>query len=231
MHWAGLLLACLAIQSVSPGKFQRRIAKVVAGDYLLYLPPNYKPRGRERFPLLLFLHGYGERGSDLEKMKVHGPFKEIAKGRQFPFIIVAPQMPETQTTWDPDTLTGLLDEIESKYRVDRSREYVAGISMGGYGTWALAAATPDRFAAVVPICGGGNFLSAARLTKLPIWAIHGDQDPAVPIEQSRTMVDAVKRAGGDIKFTVVPGGGHDVWTPYFAGTELYDWLLQHRSAK
>jgi predicted peptidase len=227
MHWLGFLLACIAFQAVTPGKFHRRVTKTVGGDYVLYLPANYKPRGGERFPLLLFLHGYGERGADLEKMKVHGPFKEIAKGRQFPFIIVAPQMPESQTSWDVDTLTGLLDEIELKYRVDKSREYVTGISMGGYGTWALASATPNRFAAVVAICGGGNFLTAAQLQNLPIWAIHGDQDPAVPIAQDQVMVDAVKRAGGNIQFTVIKGGGHDVWTPYFAGAELYDWLLTH----
>jgi predicted peptidase len=116
-----LLVGLLATQGVTPGTFQRRITKTVAGDYLIYLPPNYKPRGRDRFPLMLFLHGFGERGDDLEKLKVHGPFKEIAAGRDFPFIIVAPQMPESQTTWDPDTLTGLLDDIEGKYRVDKSR--------------------------------------------------------------------------------------------------------------
>lgn len=227
MHWVSLLVACLAFQAVTPGKFQRRITKTVSGDYLLYLPENYKPGARDRFPLMLFLHGFGERGSDLEKMKVHGPFKEIAKGRKFPFIIVAPQMPETETSWDVDKLSGLLDEIESKYRVDKTREYVTGISMGGFGTWALAAYTPKRFAAALPICGGGNFLTAYQLKDLPMWAIHGDADPAVPIALDQAMVDAAKRAGCDIKFTIIPGGGHDVWTPYYEGTELYDWLLQH----
>jgi predicted peptidase len=228
MHWTLLLLGLLAVQGVTPGKFQRRVTKTVSGEYLIYLPPNYKPRARERYPLMLFLHGFGERGDDLEKMEVHGPLKEIAAGRVFPFIIVAPQMPESQTTWDPDTLTGLLDDIEGRYRVDKSREYVTGISMGGFGTWALAAATPRRFAAVAPICGGGNFLSAHQMKDLPIWAIHGDKDTAVPIALDKAMVDAVKRVGGDITFTVVKGGGHDVWTDVYSGTEIYDWLLRHR---
>jgi len=99
--------------------------------------------------------------------------------------------------------------------------------MGGFGTWALAAATPERFAAVAPICGGGNFLAVRGLKHLPVWAIHGDKDPAVPIALDRAMVDAVKRAGGDVTFTIIKGGVHDVWTPYYAGTELYDWLLKH----
>ncbi|MFI5386858.1 MAG: prolyl oligopeptidase family serine peptidase [Fimbriimonadales bacterium] len=228
MHWAGLLVVCIAFQTVTPGKFQRRITKTVSGNYLLYVPDTYKPGGRDRYPLMLFLHGIGERGADLGKLKVHGPFKEIAKGRKFPFIIVAPQMPLTETNWDVDRLTALLDDIESKYRVDKAREYVTGISMGGFGTWALAAATPSRFAAAVPICGGGNFLTVMALKSLPIWAIHGDHDPAVPIALDRSMVDTVKRAGGDITFTVIKGGLHDVWTPYYSGTELYDWLLRHR---
>jgi predicted peptidase len=228
MGWLGLLAACLAFQTVSPGKFQRRVTKVVTGDYLLYLPENYHAAKTDRFPLILFLHGFGERGSDLERMKVHGPFKEIAKGRKFPFVIVAPQMPETETSWDTDKLTALLDEIESKYRIDKEREYVTGISMGGFGTWELAAITPRRFAAVAPICGGGNFLTTYKLKGMSIWAIHGDKDPAVPVALDQSMVDAARSAGADVTFTIVKDGQHDVWTPIYAGTEIYDWLLEHR---
>jgi predicted peptidase len=227
MHWLVLLTAAVAAQTVAPGRFQRRITKTVSGDYLFYLPENYKQDGRQRFPLMLFLHGLGERGSNLEQVKMHGPFKEIAKGRDFPFIIVAPQMPLTETSWSVDTLTGLLDEIEAKYRVDRSREYVTGLSMGGFGTWELAASTPQRFAAVAPICGGGNFLLAMQLKDVPIWAIHGEKDPTVPITLDQGMVDAVKGVGGDVRFTIVKDGLHDVWTPFYEGNELYDWLLSH----
>jgi predicted peptidase len=227
MHWLCVVVACLALQGVTPQKFHRKITKVVSGDYLLYLPEGYKPDAKDRFPVLLFLHGFGERGSNLEQLKIHGPFKEIAKGRKFPFIVVAPQMPLTETSWDVDNLTGLLDEIESKYRVDKTREYVTGLSMGGFGTWALAASSPTRFAAAAPICGGGNFLMAYQLKDLPIWAIHGDQDPAVPIALDQAMVDAVKQVGGNIQFTIIKGGLHDVWTPFYEGADLYDWLLQH----
>lgn len=204
----------------------RKITKTATIDYLLFLPRDYN-KNKDKYPLVLFLHGAGERGDDLERVKVHGPPKEILAGRKFPFIVVAPQCPEN-SSWDNDTLLALLDEIEERHRIDKSRVYVTGLSMGGQGTWELASRAPERFAAVVPICGFGNRLTVGRMKSVPTWAFHGDQDAAVPISQSQVMVDALKAAGGDVKFTIIPGGGHDVWTDIYHGTEIYDWLLSHR---
>jgi len=216
------------VGEVLSGHFERRISRVVSGDYRLYLPKEYKPRGRARYPLVLFLHGFGERGSDLGKLEFHGPFKEVAKGRDFAFILVAPQMPETETSWDALKLSALLDEIEAKYRVDPRRIYLTGISMGGFGVWSLVAFSPNRFAAAVPICGGGNYLAAIGLRDLPIWAIHGEKDPAVPLAQGQAMIDGVIRGGGKPQFTIVKDGLHDVWTTYYEGSKLYEWLLEQR---
>lgn len=206
--------------------FVGAITKRVACRYLLYLPKGYE-RGRKRWPLLLFLHGAGERGKDLELVKKHGPPKLIAEGQHFPFIVVSPQCPANQW-WSNDVLAALLDNIVANYRVDESRVYVTGLSMGGYGTWALACEHPERFAAIAPICGGGNRLLAHRLKDVPVWAFHGAKDDVVPLAESERMVNAVKAAGGKAKLTVYPEAGHDSWTATYANPALYKWLLRHR---
>ena len=175
--------------------------------------------------MLLFLHGSGERGTDLEKLKVHGPLKLAASGTKFPFIIVAPQCPDRRS-WDADELVALLDDLERKFRIDRSREYLTGISMGGYGTWALVAAQPKRFAAIAPVCGGGDPSKASTFASVPTWVVHGDKDPSVPFQQSVDMVEALKKAGGSPIFTQVVGGTHDVWTEFYLKNEFYEWLLK-----
>lgn len=204
------------------GRFEGVFSKPVSASYLIS-----EPSGEGPHPLLLFLHGFGERGDDLEAVKRHGPPKEAAAGRQFPFLLVAPQLPESQTSWDVDTLLSLLDQIEASYAVDKERIYVTGMSMGGYGTWAVACAAPGRFAAIAPICGGGTYLAAFQLAQMPIWAIHGDADDAVPVSESQIMIDAVRRGGGSPRFDVIKGGTHDVWTNAYVGNEIYDWLLSH----
>jgi predicted peptidase len=121
-----------------------------------------------------------------------------------------------------------LDEVLSRYRVDAGRVYLVGNSMGGTGTWALAAHCPERFAAIAPICGRGDPASAWRLRGLPTWAFHGADDHIVPLEQSERMIAALKKAGGDARLTVYPGVGHDAWTQTYANPRFYEWLLQHR---
>lgn len=206
-----------------------QITKSLTCDYLLSLPKGYGQKDQS-WPLILFLHGAGERGSDLNRVKMHGPPKLIEQGKDLPFIVVSPQCP-TGIWWTEklDTLIALLDEIESKYDVDPSRIYLTGLSMGGFGTWALACEKPERFAAVVPICGGGEWFLADRLKKVPVWAFHGGKDSVVPIELSEKMVQAVKRAGGDAKLTVYPEANHDSWTATYDNPKLYDWLLSHRT--
>ena len=194
-------------------------------DYLLYLPTGYQDSTKE-WPLMLFLHGAGESGTNLAKVKTHGPPKIVESKPDFPFILVSPQ--SSGRGWNPDTLNALLNDIQSKYRVDKDRVYLTGLSMGGFGTWALAAAHPERFAAIVPICGGGNTADAPKLAKLPIWVFHGEKDPTVPIERSKEMVAAIKAAGGNPKATYYPEAGHDSWTETYNNPELYKWLLEQK---
>ena len=194
-------------------------------DYLLYLPEGYDEK--ETWPLMLFLHGAGERGDDLEKVMVHGPPK-LAKHKKFPFIVVSPQCPDDKW-WEPVSLTALLDEVCEKYKVDEDRVYVTGLSMGGFGTWSLVVYSADRFAAVAPICGGGiPFVTARRAGKLPIWAFHGSADNVVPAKYSEEIVAALKKSGNDARLTIYDGVGHDSWTRTYDNPELYEWLLSHK---
>ena len=208
--------------------FEKEITVTAKYHYLLSLPAGYEDSDR-RWPLMLFLHGSGESGESLAKVKANGPPKLIAGNeRAFPCIVVSPQSPGRG--WNPDYLAALLDDICATYRVDPDRVYLTGLSMGGYGTWMLAAAHPDRFAAIVPICGGGNPADADKLKGLPIWAFHGADDKTVKLENSEKMVDALKAVGSDVKFTVYPGVGHDSWTETYANPELYDWLFAQKRA-
>lgn len=160
-------------------------------------------------------------------VKRHGPPKLIAQGKQFPFVIVSPQCPMGEN-WSPETLNALLDEITGKYAIDKDRVYVTGLSMGGYGTWRLAQEYPDRFAAIAPICGGGDPNKVDRIKRLPAWIFHGAKDPVVPVKEAQQMADALKAAGGDVTLTIYPEAEHDSWTQTYDNPELYTWLLRHR---
>ena len=211
----------------TPRMLQREIRKTVTGQYLLYLPENYGQE-KERWPLVMFLHGAGERGDDIELLKVHGPPKIVAQGEHFPFILVSPQCPKYEG-WSIDYLNALLDEVSGQYRVDKDRIYVTGLSMGGYGAWLLAETFPDRFAAIAPICGGGNPARVHRLKDLPIWVFHGARDETVPLERSQVMVDSLKAAGSQVKFTIYPEAGHvEAWENAYSDPAFYQWLLDQR---
>jgi len=237
-----LLLTCLALihgcatcKNESTGQtaqsFKSVVQKEVEIHYLLHLPEGYE-NSLEPAPLLLFLHGAGERGSDLEKVARHGPPALIARGEwNQPFIVVSPQCPADAWWTDglqTDTLEALLDHIEKNYRVDKNRIYVTGLSMGGFGTWRLATENPQRFAAIAPICGGGDPFHAKRIKELPVWVFHGAKDDVVPILSSEIMVNALKQVGNDVKFTVYPDTGHDSWVAAYDTPELYEWLLQQK---
>jgi len=195
--------------------------------YLSYVPDGYGKDRSQTWPLLLFLHGVGERGSDLELVKINGPPKLIEAGKKFPFVVISPQCPQ-DTGWEPPALEALIDSIQRRYRIDSARIYVTGLSMGGFGTWELAERHPERYAAVIPICGKGDTSRADRLRNLPVWAFHGAQDDVVPLSGSKDMIDAIKAAGGNPRFTVYPQAGHDSWTETYANDEIYSWLLQQR---
>jgi predicted peptidase len=208
--------------------FEKTITKTLSCQYLLYLPEGYGEK-QQHWPMILFLHGADERGSDLKKVKKHGPPKIVEKQRDFPFIVVSPQCPEGDWwTEKVEVLINLVDDIATRYKVDKKRIYLTGLSMGGYGTWALASAYPERFAAIAPICGGGSRIMSLRLKDIPIWVFHGAKDKHVPLEESEEMVNAVKARGGDAKLTVYPDAGHDSWTETYNNQKLYDWFLKHR---
>lgn len=202
--------------------------------YWISFPDGYAADPAKRWPLLLFLHGAGERGSDLEVVKKHGPPKRVASGTNLPFIVVAPQCPANdwwESTRQVLTLGALLDEVQAKHRVDPDRVYCTGLSMGGYGTWRLACETPDRFAAVIPICGGGRWFAVGAMKSVPAWVFHGAKDPVVPLAESQKMVDALKKAGGNVELTVYPEAQHDSWTATYDNPAVYEWLLSHTRAK
>ncbi len=218
-----------------PQSFKRKISHVVGAEYLLYLPKGYDAKDGRRWPLVLFLHGAGERGSDLKKVATHGPPKLVKNGTEFPFILVSPQCPEGER-WSDEVLLGLLDQVIKHHRVDLHRVYLTGLSMGGFGTWSLGLKYPERFAAIAPVCGGGTIIDVrsatsgklAALKSLGIWAFHGAKDTVVKLEESERMVAAAKQVGiEDVKLTVYPEAKHDSWTETYANQELYDWLLKH----
>jgi len=221
-------------QFISPGQhaqtFERTITKAISCQYLFFLPEDYG-KNKQKWPLILFLHGVGERGDNLNNVKKHGPPKMVEKQKDFPFVVVSPQCPEDG--WWPEkteVLINLLDDIVSRYDVDTERIYLTGLSMGGYGTWSLASAYPERFAAVAPICGGGSLYMAIKLKDVPVWAFHGAKDNIVPLEESEKIVGAIKKFSGNAKLTVYPDAGHDCWTQTYNNKELYDWFLKYRKS-
>lgn len=197
------------------------------GDLLVALPEGYDADPEREWPLLVFLHGAGERGADLARVGIHGPLKERREGRDLPFVVVAPQVP-TGRRWTVGRVAAALDAALAHYRIDASRVYLTGLSMGGFGTWEAITQMPDRFAAAVAICGGGLPLGIEPAASVPVWAFHGAMDTVVPIAQSVGMVRALREAGGDVRFTVYPDAGHDAWSETYANPEVYDWLLSHR---
>lgn len=236
--------------------FEKTISKTVGYQYLLSLPTGYDAQAGKTWPVILFLHGSGERGTDPWKVAKHGPPKLLQPDAPAPadesaearaqrqaaaraladnFIVVSPQCP-LNVWWDDDAVGALLDEIAARHKVDATRVYLTGLSMGGYGTWSYAMKNPGRFAAIVPICGGGEpgtvrrmaRLKKAELARLPVWVFHGAKDPTVPLDESQQMVDALKKAGvAEVRFTVYPEAKHDSWTETYQNPELYSWLLQH----
>jgi predicted peptidase len=238
-------------------RFEHTITKRVGYQYLLSLPAGYAADPGRQWPLLVFLHGSGERGSDPWLVAKHGPPKLLrgdspapegetpaaraareaaAKALAENFIVVSPQCPAGQW-WDDDAIGALLDEIAARQRVDARRVYLTGLSLGGFGTWSFAIKNPGRFAAIIPICGGGEAGTVRRvariqkpaLSSLGVWVFHGAKDPTVPLSESQQMVDALKAAGvTEVKFTIYPEAKHDSWTETYANPEIYAWLLRHK---
>lgn len=194
--------------------------------FLEYLPDSENIKS---MPLIVYLHGAGERGVDIEKLNTHGPIKEMLAGKvNSNFIVIAPQCEEIKTWWDyaERLYKWILEYIKQPF-VDEKRVYLTGNSMGGYGTWALAMAHPELFAAIVPICGGGFSRNATMLKNTPVWAFHCVNDGAVPCWATIDMVEHVKKyTESEVKLTIYPENSHDAWTNTYQNQEVYDWLLK-----
>lgn len=195
--------------------------------YLIYTPPDYT--GDEPYPLMIFLHGAGERGDDLELVKKYGPPMEIEAGREYPFIVASPQVAEGEW-WSPSTVIWILNELKAKMNIDEDRVYLTGLSMGGYGSWDTAIRHPNLWAALVPVCGKGDPTMAERIKHIPTWIFHGAKDSVVPFRHSQDMFDALE-GDGNARFTVYPEADHDSWTETYGNPELYEWMLRQRRGK
>jgi predicted peptidase len=208
--------------------------------YRLMKPENYD--AKEKYPLVIFLHGMGERGDDNDKQLIHGvaEFAKAENRKKYPCFLMAPQCPVT-TTWadfgnqfkkEPTSAMKLLLEaipaLVKEFSIDDRRVYITGLSMGGFGTWDAIARKPDLFAAAVPICGGGDAKTAESIARIPIWVFHGGKDPVVKPERSRSMVEALKNAGGEPKYTEYANEGHASWVPAYKDADMFAWLFAQK---
>lgn len=201
--------------------------------YVVFVPHGYD--GTKEYPVILFLHGAGEtKGGTKPPVAVGiGPVIK-ADEKAFGFITVIPQ--SEKRTWKADSDDGkralaILAEVTKAYKTDANRVYLTGLSMGGYGTWSLAAAHPTKWAAIAPVCGGGNPKDAEAIKNIPTWVFHGDKDTAVPVGRSREMIEALKAAGGKPKYTEYPGVGHNSWDAAYGDREFFPWLLAQKLAQ
>jgi len=213
------------------GVFETVVNIPIKLNYALYTPNIYRKTESE-LPLVLYLHGVGERGTDLKKLELNGIPELISKGKDFPFLTLAPQCPDFGW-WSRseyvEALASLTKEIISSHRVDKKKVYVTGLSMGGYGTLALAKKYPQLFSAIIPICGGmDDHKDIERLGDMPIWLFHGDKDNTHPVERSTAIYDLLKPNNKKIKLTIYEGVGHNSWDETYANDEVYEWLLSHK---
>jgi len=196
--------------------------------YQLFLPANYEELYEKKWPLILFLHGSGRRGTDIRILDGYGLNGIAENNEDFEFIVLTPQCPSSEV-WanQHGSLLYLLDKIISKYRVDTDRIYLTGFSMGGIGSWSLAAHAPQRFAAVAPIAGWFEPEMAHSLMNVPIWNFHGQEDETVPFHRSEKIVSRLIEIGGNVRFTRYPNAGHGVMNETYRNPDLYKWFLEH----
>jgi predicted peptidase len=229
-------------------RFEKREFSDAAGEKLLYRllkPKDYDPRGK--YPLVVFLHGAGERGSDNTAQLVHGmaDFASDKIMESYPAFVIAPQCPEgkqwVEVPWTLDehrmpkepseplrqTLE-LVAAMQKEFSIDPDRLYITGLSMGGFGVWDAIQRRPALFAAAAPVCSGGDATLAKQIKDVPVWAFHGDEDGVVKVRRSRDMVAAIRAAGGSPKYTEYKGAGHDSWTATYKDPELYKWLFAQK---
>lgn len=217
--------------SQSSKSFEGQVTLAVKYDYLLSLPQGYEADTTKRWPLVVFLHGSGERGSQVEQVMRHGPPKLIASGKAIPAIVISPQCQPGQI-WNPHGVHALTQHLMQTHRVDADRVYLTGLSMGGFGTWETAMEYPQTYAALVPICGGAGvrFVMAEKIKHIPVWIFHGEKDTVVEPAFSKRMNEVLIKLGAQPKLTLYPQAGHDAWTATYDNQEMWDWLFQQKRA-
>lgn len=229
------MLPTLASAQVAQRGFVDRVFRDEAGahKYVVFVPREYTPE--REWPVIMYLHGAGERGTDGRRQLTVGLGPYVRQNAQtFPFIVVFPQNENVRgrilDAWSAESPDGrravaILDDVMNDYRIDPERQILTGWSMGGYGAWSLGTAMPDRWAAVVPLAGGGDPAQAPNLKNTPVWAFHGAEDMVVPPTASRTMISALRAAGGNPRYDELPNVGHDVWRVAYESDALYRWML------
>ncbi|RZJ08450.1 MAG: phospholipase [Rubrivivax sp.] len=226
---SALLSACASMPPTVPDGLaagEQRGWQLEGERFWVWLPREYTQRS-ERWPLVFFLHGSGERGTDLQKVKVHGPPMWVDRGVAYPAILISPQC-DDRARWEPDRLHKLLVALQARLHVDAERCTGTGLSMGGFGVWNWATAYPRDLAAIAPVCGYGDATKVAAMRNVPVRAYHGDQDAAVPLAPHVACVEALRAAGGTASLKIYPGVGHDSWAPAYQDPDLLAWLLSHK---
>jgi predicted peptidase len=231
-----LMTACASPPSTTPtpeplreGQHPRRFAGpglLEPVQAWLHLPRGYLA-STHAWPLVIFLHGSGERGTELDRVKVHGPPRHAAAGRDYPFVLVSPQLPEGRQ-WSAVELHALLAQLRSELRIDAARVTATGLSLGGFGVWEWASAFPQDLAGIAPVCGFGRPGDVCRMKEVPVRAYHGDADDIVPLAGQQACIDALRACGGTADFTIYRGVGHDSWTPAYEDPALVPWLMARR---
>ena len=228
-----LLNGCLSLAPLKLPEGTQPVAFDLPGRALplrcvVTVPSGYASASA-RWPLVIFLHGSGERGADLEAVKMHGPPKLVAAGAAWPVVLVSPQL-EAGADWNPADLHALADLLKARMRIDPDRVLATGLSLGGHGVWHWAASYPNDLAAIAPVCGYGDPTQACRALKVPVRAYHGEADTVVPLAAQQANVDALRACGGKVDFIIYPGVGHNAWDPAYNDAELLPWLLRQRRA-
>lgn len=196
-------------------------------NHYLYLPDNYN--SKDKWPLILFLHGSGERGDSLALIKKWG-IPKLVDTMQIPFVVVSPQCPADEV-WNVKKLKKLLDHVINKHKIDTQQIYATGLSLGGIASYELAIKYPNLFAAIAPLSARGNIPKASKIAHIPVWAFHGAKDEVIPLKNGQDMVDAINNKGGNAKMTVFKEAGHVCWDTVYSDNKFYDWLLSNKKNK
>ena len=242
--WVAAFLAAVSLSSIADAKKAPPLPPPVEGQtvqppvaagglpYLLFLPKGYNESTSERWPLVIFLHGSGERGTDINVVKKHGPPMLVEKDPNFPFIVISPQLTEQTSAadefWPVPPLEALLDHALKTWRIDPSRVYLTGLSLGGIATWDWGTQHPEHFAALAPVAAFGDPTKACNAKDIPVWAFHGDRDDSVDTRGDFEMVDALKKCGAHPRLTIYPNTDHWSWVPAYNDPALWLWLLEQR---